>query len=115
VLKIVIRDKLSERARSLGASARWVACPAAASRLHRRVRGRGLLVGLDLVQDRVTKAPAPEFAHRVARNCLELGMMTSVVRGGLGIFRIAPPITISKEEMELPLDIFDAAIRNSLA
>ena len=60
------------------------------------MRGRGLLVGLDLVQDRATKAPAPELAQRVARACLELGMMTSVVRGGFGIFRIAPPITIGR-------------------
>ena len=78
------------------------------------VRGRGLLVGLDLVQDRKTKAPAPELAQRVARTCLELGMMTSVVRGGFGIFRIAPPITVSKEEIDLALDIFDKAIRKSL-
>jgi 2,2-dialkylglycine decarboxylase (pyruvate) len=77
------------------------------------VRGRGLLVGLDLVEDRATKAPAPELARRVARTCLDLGMMTSVVRGGYGIFRIAPPITISKQEVDLALDIFDSAIRKS--
>ncbi|TMJ68021.1 MAG: aspartate aminotransferase family protein, partial [Alphaproteobacteria bacterium] len=112
VLEIVIRDKLTERARTLGAHLRNGLLT-----LQQRhacigdVRGRGLLAGLDLVQDRATKAPAPELAHRVARTCLELGMMTSVVRGGLGIFRIAPPITISKEEIELALDIFDTAIR----
>src|SRR5947207_6385989 len=116
VLEIVIRDKLTERARSLGEYLRD-----GLRSLQQRhecigdVRGRGLLVGLDLVHDRATKAPAPELAHRVARTCLELGMMTSVVRGGLGIFRIAPPITISKEEIDLALDIFDRAIRQSLA
>jgi 2,2-dialkylglycine decarboxylase (pyruvate) len=78
------------------------------------VRGRGLLVGLDLVKDRATRAPAPELAHRVARTCLELGMMTSVVRGGFGIFRIAPPLTITKDEVDLALDIFDRAIAKSL-
>jgi 2,2-dialkylglycine decarboxylase (pyruvate) len=41
-------------------------------------------------------------------------MMTSVVRGGFGIFRIAPPITISKEEIDLALDIFDKAVRKSV-
>ena len=41
-------------------------------------------------------------------------MMTSVVRGGFGIFRIAPPITISKQEIDLALDIFDSAIRKSI-
>jgi len=116
VLEIVIRDKLTERARTLGAHLRNGLLT-----LQQRhacigdVRGRGLLAGLDLVQDRATKAPAPELAHRVARTCLELGMMTSVVRGGLGIFRIAPPITISKEEIELALDIFDTAIRKFLS
>ena len=116
VLEIVIRDKLTEQARTLGAHLRNGLLT-----LQQRhacigdVRGRGLLAGLDLVQDRATKAPAPELAHRVARTCLELGMMTSVVRGGLGIFRIAPPITISKEVIELALDIFDTAIRKCLS
>ena len=63
----------------------------------------------------LAKTPAPELAHRVARTCLELGMMTSVVRGGFGIFRIAPPITIAKDEIDLALGIFDAAIRKSLS
>ena len=114
VLEIVIRDQLTERARSLGAYLRD-----GLRSLQQRhecigdVRGRGLLVGLDLVRDRASRAPAPELAQKVARTCLELGMMTSVVRGGLGIFRIAPPITISKEEIDMALDIFDTAIRRS--
>ena len=116
VLEIVMRDKLTERARSLGEHLRE-----GLRALQQRhecigdVRGRGLLVGLDLVLDRNTKAPAPDLARGVARTCLELGMMTSVVRGGLGIFRIAPPITVSKAEIDLALDIFDKAIRKNLA
>ena len=116
VLEIVIRDKLTERARTLGAHLRDGLL--ALQQRHAcigNVRGRGLLVGLDLVQDRATKAPAPELAQRVARVCLELGMMTSVVRGGLGVFRIAPPITVSRAEIELALDIFDRAISKSLS
>ena len=74
------------------------------------VRGRGLLLGLDLVDDRRTRKPAPELARRVARECLELGMMTSVVRGGFGIFRIAPPLTITPEEIDLGLEMFDRAL-----
>ncbi len=79
------------------------------------MRGRGLLVGLDLVEDRARRAPAPQLAQRVARTGLDLGMMTSVVRGGYGIFRIAPPLTISKPEIDLALDIFDTAIGRSTA
>jgi 2,2-dialkylglycine decarboxylase (pyruvate) len=115
VLEIVLRDKLTERAGELGKYLRDGLM--ALKQRHEcigDVRGRGLLVGLDLVHDRKTKAPAPELAHRVARTCLELGMMTSVVRGGYGIFRIAPPITVAKEEIDQALDLFDKAIRKSL-
>jgi 2,2-dialkylglycine decarboxylase (pyruvate) len=115
VLEIVIRDRLTERAAELGTYLRD-----GLRALQQRhecigdVRGRGLLVGLDLVKDRASKAPAPELAQRVARACLDLGMMTSVVRGGYGIFRLAPPITIAKGEIDLALDIFDQAILRSL-
>ena len=78
------------------------------------VRGRGLLLGLDLVKDRRSRTPDPELAQRVARECLALGMMTSVVRGGLGIFRIAPPLTIAPDEIDLGLEIFDKALAKAL-
>lgn len=116
VLEIVVRDHLSERAREMGEHLR-----AGLLALKQRhacigdVRGRGLLLGLDLVEDRATRAPAPELARRVARTCLDLGMMTSIVRGGFGIFRIAPPLTISKQEIDLAIDILDNALAQSVS
>lgn len=114
VIEIILRERLTERARMLGDRLK-----AGLSALQQRydcigdVRGRGLLLGLDLVVDRRTKAPAPDLARRVARECLELGMMTSVVRGGFGIFRIAPPITIEPGEIDLGLEIFDRALERA--
>jgi 2,2-dialkylglycine decarboxylase (pyruvate) len=115
VIEVILRDRLTERADRLGARLK-----AGLQALQQRydcigdVRGRGLLLGLDLVKDRRTKAPDPELAQRVARECLDLGMMTSVVRGGFGIFRIAPPITIEAEEIDQGVDIFDRALARSL-
>ncbi|MFO1085616.1 MAG: aspartate aminotransferase family protein [Reyranellaceae bacterium] len=114
VIEIILRERLTERARVLGERLK-----AGLGALQQRyecigdIRGRGLLLGLDLVEDRRTKAPAPELARRVARECLELGMMTSVVRGGFGIFRIAPPITIDATEIDLGLEIFDRALHRA--
>ena len=53
-------------------------------------------------------------AWRVARECLERGMITSVVRGGLGIFRIAPPITMDAGEIDLGLGIFARALAKAI-
>jgi 2,2-dialkylglycine decarboxylase (pyruvate) len=115
VIEVILRDCFSARAAELGRRLKdgLVA-------LQQRyecigdVRGRGLLLGLDLVKDRRSKAPDPELAQLVSRECLQLGMMTSVVRGGLGIFRIAPPLTIEPQEIDLGLDIFDKALSRAL-
>jgi 2,2-dialkylglycine decarboxylase (pyruvate) len=74
----------------------------------------GLLLGLDLVKDRRARTPDPDLALKVARECLRLGMMTSVLRGGLGVFRIAPPPTIEPQEIDLGLEIFDKALATAL-
>jgi 2,2-dialkylglycine decarboxylase (pyruvate) len=78
------------------------------------VRGRGLLMGVELVEDRHSRRPAPELARRVMARCLEFGLSTSIVRGGWGVFRLAPPITISDAEIDLGLSIFDQALAESL-
>jgi 2,2-dialkylglycine decarboxylase (pyruvate) len=111
VLEIILRDRLTERARSAGVRLR-----AGLESLMQRhevvgdIRGRGLLLGMELVKDRHSRAPAPELAGAVMARCRELGMSTSVIRGGLGVFRIAPPITISDAEIDLGLSIFDQAL-----
>ncbi len=115
VLEIILRDRLVERARQAGRRLR-----AGFEEMTRRheaigdVRGRGLLVGVELVRDRRTREPAPELAGRIATRCLELGLCTSVVRGGWGVFRIAPPLVIGDEEIDLGLTIFDQALRESV-
>jgi 2,2-dialkylglycine decarboxylase (pyruvate) len=115
VVEVIMRDRLTERAAQLGKRLKE-----GLRALQQRydcvgdVRGRGLLLGLDLVKDRRSKAPDPELAQRVAAECLRRGMMTSVVRGGFGIFRIAPPLTIEPSEIDLGVEIFDAALASAL-
>ena len=109
VMEIILRDRLTERAALLGKRLKD-GLLALQQRYDCIGDIRGLLLGLDLVKDRRSRAPDPELAQSVARACLDLGMMTSVVRGGLGIFRIAPPMTITEEQIDLALEIFDQAL-----
>ena len=115
VIEVILRDRFTERAAALGRRLKDGLVT-----LQQRyecigdVRGRGLLLGLDLVKDRRSKTPDPELAQKVARECLQLGMMTSIVRGGFGIFRIAPPLTIEPHEIDLGLAIFDKALGRAL-
>ena len=76
------------------------------------VRGRGLLRGIELVADRTTKEPADKLGQAVTAACLERGLHMNIVQlpGMGGIFRIAPPLTISEDELHAGLDILDASL-----
>ena len=77
------------------------------------VRGRGLLQGIELVTSKATRQPAPGLGAEVTANCLERGLHTNIVQlpgAGASIIRIAPPLTISDEDMAKGLDILDKSI-----
>jgi len=79
------------------------------------VRGRGLLRGIELVTDRETKTPAEALGKRVTDECLARGLHMNIVqlRGMGGVVRIAPPLTVSTEELDLGLAILDQALIDS--
>ena len=76
------------------------------------VRGRGLMQGIELVSDRASKAPAEDLGERVTRECLARGLHMNIVQlpGMGGVFRMAPPLTVSEEEIDLGLEILDSAL-----
>ena len=113
VLDVLESDKLDQRARELGAHlTTGLQKMAETHAVIGDVRGRGLLVGLELVQDRATKKPADALGAAVTQRCLELGLHMNVVQlphmGG--VFRIAPALTSTIEELDLGLTILDQAI-----
>jgi 4-aminobutyrate aminotransferase len=74
------------------------------------VRGRGLLIGVDLVKDRETKVPARKEAMKVAWRAWEKGLvMISFGRHG-NVLRVAPPLTIGEDELETALGIVEESI-----
>src|SRR5437868_6896260 len=82
------------------------------------VRGKGLLVGLELVEDRVTKKPADQLGVAVSNECLRRGLSMNMVRttaGMLNCFRMAPPLSISESEIDTAIEIMDDALRMVLA
>jgi 2,2-dialkylglycine decarboxylase (pyruvate) len=115
VIEIVLRDHLAQRAASAGSR-----LMAGLGELHDRyecvgdVRGRGLLVGLEIVSDKESKKPAPELGAAITRRCFELGLSMNItaLRGMGGVFRIAPPLTITNDELDLGVAILDQAIRD---
>ena len=74
------------------------------------VRGRGLMLGIELVTDRKTKAPAGAAAERVLNVCKDKGLL--IGRGGLysSTLRIQPPLVITKAHADEAARILDEAL-----
>lgn len=82
------------------------------------VRGGGLLVGLELVEDRDTKEPASVLGAAVTAECLRLGLSMNIVKGDgstSNCLRMAPPLSVSTDEIDIAISILDAAITNRKA
>jgi len=82
------------------------------------VRGKGLLVGLELVEDRTTKKPADALGVAVGDECLRRGLSMNIVRstgGMLNCFRMAPPLSITEDEIDIAIDIIDETLKAVLA
>ncbi len=73
------------------------------------VRGRGLMIGVELVEDRETKQRAKELRNRVVRRCFEKGLL--ILGCGVNTVRWAPPLILSREEADRALAIFEESLR----
>ncbi|WNJ88356.1 aspartate aminotransferase family protein [Bosea sp. 685] len=81
------------------------------------VRGRGLLLGLEIVTDRQSKAPGFELGAKVMEEAMRRGLSMNIVKlpGMGGVFRIAPPLTVSEAEIDRGLAIMSDAIDSAIA
>ncbi len=78
------------------------------------VRGRGLLLGVEIVADRTTKEPGHELIKALSERCFELGLNINRVGGPHAVWRIAPPLTITQDEVDQAISIIDQAFHENL-
>jgi len=118
VVEIVERDRLPARARELGARLKQ-----GLKDLQRKyscigdVRGRGLLLGLEFAPEGGGGQSAQALSDAVTDTALTLGLSANIVRAGhsAGVMRIAPPLTVSEAEIDLGLELLEAALKQALS
>jgi 4-aminobutyrate aminotransferase-like enzyme len=69
------------------------------------VRGRGLMLGFELVKDRVSKRPAIEETDKIMNLAFEKGLLLGLGGMSSNVIRIKPPLVISGEEIDRALTI----------
>ncbi|WP_116792932.1 aspartate aminotransferase family protein [Achromobacter dolens] len=117
VLETLQREQLLERARRQGDYLRR-----GLLELQQRheaigdVRGLGLLLGVELAQDRATREPYHALGALTTQRCFELGLSMNIRRRPErgSVWRIAPPLTVSNDEIDRAVSILDQALTESL-
>ena len=72
------------------------------------VRGRGLMIGIELVKDKVTREPATALRNKVETLAFERGLM--ILGCGETTIRLSPPLIVKEEEAMVALDILEEAL-----
>ena len=78
------------------------------------VRGKGLMIGVEMVNDKDSRTPlAAEKMTNVWEDCKEMGLLLG--KGGINgnIFRIKPPMCITKEDADFALSVFKLALEKN--
>ena len=78
------------------------------SRLVGEVRGRGLMIGLELVKDKQTRERAPKERDAVVEAAFQRGLL--ILGCGLNTIRLAPPLIIDQEQADCALGLLEDAL-----
>jgi 4-aminobutyrate aminotransferase-like enzyme len=107
-LSAIIKDKLVENSARVGAALlKRLQALRERSPLIGAVRGRGLMIGIDLIEPKSRKALDAKICRELFEECLRRGLMTMSYNPS---FRINPPLVISEKEALAGADILDEAL-----
>jgi 4-aminobutyrate aminotransferase-like enzyme/Ser/Thr protein kinase RdoA (MazF antagonist) len=111
VLDVLEREGLRENARDVGNHFRQGLRKLAERHdLIGDVRGRGLLVGLELVRDRKTLEPAAPETKRVVNRMRDLGVLTASEGPHGNVLKLRPPICFTREQADMTIAAIDQAL-----
>jgi len=75
------------------------------------IRGKGLMIGIELVRDQKTKEKAPELRNQVIQLAFERGLL--ILGAGENSLRLAPPLVIDEEQADFAMRTLDACISDA--
>jgi 4-aminobutyrate aminotransferase len=77
------------------------------------VRGKGLMIGIEIVRDKKSKQPAPDLRDAIVQRAFQKGLL--VLGAGESTLRLSPPLVIDREQAEFALDTLEGCIRETQA
>jgi 4-aminobutyrate aminotransferase-like enzyme len=110
-LEVIERDRLQENCRNTGARFReQIKALAQRHATIGDVRGRGLMIGVDIVSDRESREAAAPEARRIVNRMRELGVLVGIDGPFGNVLKIRPPMPFSPEHAQITVDALNHAL-----
>ena len=111
VLDVIVKKKLTEKAYSMGQYLRQQLELLKKYNVIREVRGKGTLLGVELVKDTRTCEPFPELGEALKYTALENGL---IMRINPTWFAVSPALISEKEDIDIMVDLIDKSLQSAL-
>jgi len=113
-INFMIKNNLAEHALVLGnLILSWLKEIEKDSKVVGEARGKGLMLGVELVKDKATKEPAPELARKVRTFCHRHGLLIEIGGHYSNVARFLPPLILTEELAKKGTEIFADAVRDA--
>jgi diaminobutyrate-2-oxoglutarate transaminase len=113
-LKFMIEHNLAEHAENLGQTMlSWLKEVESDSKIIGDARGKGLMLGAEVVKDKDTKEPAPELAAKMRSICHRHGLLIEIGGHYNNVARFLPPLVLTEELALKGVEIFENAVRKT--
>ncbi len=111
VIEEIRRKNLVDRSREMGEFAdQWLQNRLGSSPIVGEIRGRGLMIGIDLVTDRESNEPNPDAALNIMTSALRKGVMVLISGTFRNVLSLTPPLIIEEPELESALSLIAECI-----
>jgi 4-aminobutyrate aminotransferase len=109
-INVIVKERLYEKAFKLGkAFMEGLKELEEKYQLIGEVRGKGLMIGVELVKDRKDKAPAKDECERIRRKAMKKGALVNSGGVNSNVLRIQPPLAITEEQIKSVIETLDYA------
>jgi 4-aminobutyrate aminotransferase len=109
-INVIKKEKLLERAEKLGVEIKkYLQEMQEKYEIIGDVRGKGFMIGVELVKNRKTKIPAKDETNEILIRCWKKGLL--LISGGLSVIRIAPPLNLEEKLIFKGLQILEEEIK----
>ncbi|MFQ6033061.1 MAG: aminotransferase class III-fold pyridoxal phosphate-dependent enzyme, partial [Candidatus Zixiibacteriota bacterium] len=113
-LKFMIKNRLAEHAKRLGRKMlAWLEGVEKESEIVGEVRGKGLMMGIELIRDKTSREPAPRLASQVRRCCHRRGLLVEIGGHYANVVRFLPPLVLTEELAAKGIEIFEDAVKEA--